>query len=42
MSKIHNLVPVRVECYAGYKADENPRRFYWGETIFEIREIMAG
>lgn len=31
---------LRVECYAGYKADEKPRRFYIGERRFEVEELL--
>lgn len=34
-----NLVPVKVECYSGYKADENPRCFYLNDELFIITEI---
>ena len=31
---------VRVECYAGYKADERPQRFYIGETRLEVEAVL--
>lgn len=31
---------VQVECYAGYKGSERPRRFYLGETAYEVRELL--
>jgi len=34
------LIPVRVECYAGYKADEAPRRFCWQQRWIEVQEIL--
>ncbi|MDP4268657.1 MAG: cytoplasmic protein [Bacteroidota bacterium] len=34
-----DLIPIRVESYAGYKADESPRFFYWDNIRFEIKEI---
>jgi hypothetical protein len=34
-------VPVRVECYAGYQADEIPLRFYLGTKKIEVLEILA-
>jgi len=34
-----NLVPIKVECYSGYKADEFPICFYLENTKFEITEI---
>jgi hypothetical protein len=30
---------VRVECYAGHKADQRPIRFTLGERILEVRQI---
>ena len=34
------LTPVKVECYAGAKADETPRRFERGELLVEIAEVV--
>jgi hypothetical protein len=31
---------LRVECYAGYKADEKPTRFYIGEGRYEVEEVL--
>jgi len=31
---------LRVECYAGYKADERPLRFYLAERLFEVEEVL--
>lgn len=33
------LIPIQVQCYAGYKADESPHRFFWGESWIEVKEI---
>lgn len=33
------LIPIKVECYSGYKADEFPKCFYWNNGRFEIEEI---
>ena len=33
------LIPIKVECYSGYKADEYPKCFYWNNTKFEIQDI---
>jgi hypothetical protein len=37
-----NTVPltIRVECYAGYKGEENPRRFFMGDKPIEIEEVI--
>lgn len=34
------LQPLHVECYAGYKADESPRRFCWEQHWVEVQEIL--
>jgi hypothetical protein len=31
---------VRVECYAGYKADERPVRFHIGEREYTVERIV--
>ena len=31
---------VRVECHAGYRAEESPRRFYLGRRAIEVIEII--
>lgn len=33
------LALIHVECYAGYKADETPRRFHWEGEWPEIAEV---
>ena len=30
---------LKVECYAGYRADERPLRFTLGEKVLEVKEI---
>lgn len=37
MSKYYT---VNVECYAGYRGEEEPRRFAWGEHKLEVIEIL--
>lgn len=32
-------IPVRVECYAGHRGEETPRRFYFGEREIVISEV---
>ena len=34
------LIPIQVECYAGAKAAETPRRFIWVERTIEIDEVL--
>jgi hypothetical protein len=30
---------IKVECYAGYKAEERPLRFRLGEGVLEVEEV---
>ena len=34
------LIPVKVECHSGFKADEYPRKFTWDQVEFEITDII--
>lgn len=34
------LIPIQVECYAGAKADEEPRRFSWEGCMIEVSEVV--
>ena len=34
------LIPIQVECYAGAKADETPRRFSWEGQTVEVGEVL--
>jgi hypothetical protein len=34
------LSPIQVECYAGHKADETPRRFLWENEWLEVQEVV--
>ena len=34
------LTPVKVECYAGAKADETPRRFNLEDQTLEVGEVL--
>jgi hypothetical protein len=31
---------LRVECYAGYRGEETPRRFYLGTRAVEVAEVV--
>ena len=31
---------IRVECYAGYRSDETPRRFFIGERRIEVVDVL--
>jgi hypothetical protein len=31
---------IRVECYAGYRGEEEPRAFTLGERRFEVKQIL--
>lgn len=37
---ISDLLKVRVECYAGYRGEETPRRFHMGSRTIEITEVI--
>jgi hypothetical protein len=32
--------PLRVECHAGYRGEESPRRFHLGERALEVAEVL--
>ena len=34
------LIPIPVECHAGAKADETPRRFIWHGRTVEVGEVL--
>ncbi len=34
------LIPVKVECHSGYKADEYPRKFIWDDVEFEVKDVI--
>jgi len=36
---LKELIPIKVECYSGYKADEYPKCFYLNNEEFEIQQI---
>ena len=31
---------IRVECYAGYRGEETPLRFYYGERKVEVAAVL--
>lgn len=31
---------IKVECYAGYRGEETPRRFYIGKRLIEIDDVL--
>ena len=31
---------IKVECYAGYRGDETPKRFFLGERLIEIEHVL--
>ncbi|MFL6652855.1 MAG: hypothetical protein ACJ8J7_16395 [Sulfurifustaceae bacterium] len=31
---------IRVECYAGYRGEETPQRFYLGERAIDVAEVL--
>lgn len=34
------LIPIKMESYAGAKADETPRRFTWEARCIEVQEVL--
>ena len=36
-----SMAEVRVECHAGYRGDETPRRFHLGGRTIEISEVLS-
>jgi hypothetical protein len=35
-----HFLRIRVECYAGYRGEETPRRFWTGERKIEVQEVL--
>lgn len=40
MSTGDEKLKIRVVCYAGYRAEETPQRFYIGEREIKVSEIL--
>jgi len=40
MDKTGPPLGVRVECYAGYRGEETPRRFFIGERCVEVVDML--
>lgn len=40
MPESTRLIPVRVECHAGYRGEETPRRMTLGDSTFEVAEVL--
>jgi len=34
------MMHIRVECYAGYRGEETPRRFWLGEKRVEVQDVL--
>ena len=39
MPETPRTIPVRVECYAGHRGEETPRRIVLGDSAFDVAEI---
>jgi len=37
---IDKIFEIAVECYAGYRGEQTPRRFYLGDRTFEIERVV--
>ena len=35
-----DMTTLRVECYAGYRGEEAPRRLFLGERLIEVADII--
>jgi len=35
-----SIFQIRVVCYAGYRGEETPRRFYLGERLIVVAEVV--
>lgn len=33
-------MPIRVECYAGYRGEERPRAFFTGDRPIEVSDVL--
>lgn len=40
MSYNGRVISIRVECYAGYRGEESPRRFYLGDQAVDVLEVL--
>jgi len=40
MDEKHEPLRVRVECYAGYRSEETPRRFFLGARAVTVIEVL--
>jgi hypothetical protein len=38
--RYHRLAMIRVECYAGYRGEQEPRTFQLGERRLEVESIL--
>ena len=34
------VIAIEVECYAGHRCEETPRRFHLGERTIEVAEVL--
>ncbi len=34
------MTEIRVECYAGYRADQRPLRFKLGDHVFHVEDVQ--
>jgi hypothetical protein len=35
-----NAAGIKVECYAGYRGEETPTRFFLGERAIQVEEVL--
>ena len=34
------MTSIRVQCYAGHRGEETPRRFYLGDHVVDVLEVL--
>ncbi|MEJ2344934.1 MAG: hypothetical protein P8076_11840 [Gammaproteobacteria bacterium] len=37
---MQEVLTIRVECYAGYRGEEAPRRFFLGDQAIAVEEVL--
>lgn len=40
MAVVNERLGMKVECYAGYRGEETPRRFYLGRRRIEVTDVL--
>jgi len=40
IERYHHIMAIRVECYAGYRGEQEPRAFWLGARRLEVRAVV--